>query len=206
MNLLNLKENSDRLVIIAKGFLKLWNLHMLLKRKNSSLPRNLALGTSGELLIVFSRKINLIYLLYTTAQRCCLPHLIKQNCSLKTFLINNLDDSGISLSVFPSEFNLKLHNISVTLKIVKKCCNEPWFIKGVRSWLYSSGGSKELWASTFIHTSWSLQYIFERVLFFILLKGLIGGFVFKNVVEKSAAKNCRPISFFAVVSKVIENL
>ena len=33
---------------------------------------------------------------------------------------SNLDDSDISLSVFPSRTNLKLHNISVTHKIVKK--------------------------------------------------------------------------------------
>ena len=33
---------------------------------------------------------------------------------------SNLDDSGISLPVFPSRTNLKLHNISVTPKIVKK--------------------------------------------------------------------------------------
>ena len=33
---------------------------------------------------------------------------------------SNLDDSGISLPVFPSRTNLKLHNISVTSKIIKK--------------------------------------------------------------------------------------
>ena len=33
---------------------------------------------------------------------------------------SNLDDSGISLFVFPSRTNLKLHNISVTPKMVKK--------------------------------------------------------------------------------------
>ena len=33
---------------------------------------------------------------------------------------SNLDDSGISLSVFPSRTNLKLHNISVTPKMVRK--------------------------------------------------------------------------------------
>ena len=39
----------------------------------------------------------------------------------KTFSKNsNLDDSGISLLVFPSRTNLELHNISLTLKIVKK--------------------------------------------------------------------------------------
>ena len=39
----------------------------------------------------------------------------------ETFSKNsNLDDSGISLPVFPSRTNLKLHNISVTPKMVKK--------------------------------------------------------------------------------------
>ena len=33
---------------------------------------------------------------------------------------SNLDDSGISLPVFLSRTNLKLHNISVTLKMGKK--------------------------------------------------------------------------------------
>ena len=33
---------------------------------------------------------------------------------------SNLDDSGISLHFFPSRTNLKLHNISVTSKMVKK--------------------------------------------------------------------------------------
>ena len=33
---------------------------------------------------------------------------------------SNLDDSGISLPVFPSRTNLKLHNISVASRVVKK--------------------------------------------------------------------------------------
>ena len=33
---------------------------------------------------------------------------------------SNLDDSGIYLPVFPSTTNMKLHNISVTPKMVKK--------------------------------------------------------------------------------------
>ena len=36
------------------------------------------------------------------------------------YLNSNLDDSGISLPVFPSRTNLKLHNISVTPKMVRK--------------------------------------------------------------------------------------
>ena len=35
------------------------------KTKDSSLPRNLSLGTFGELLIVFSTKANLLYILYS---------------------------------------------------------------------------------------------------------------------------------------------
>ena len=33
---------------------------------------------------------------------------------------SNLDDSCISLPIFPSRTNLKLHNISITPKMVKK--------------------------------------------------------------------------------------
>ena len=33
---------------------------------------------------------------------------------------SNVDDSGISLTVFPSRTNLKLYNVSVTLKMTKK--------------------------------------------------------------------------------------
>ena len=48
INLLNLKYSSGRLVIVAKGFLKLPKLHMLIKQKSILLPRNLALRTYGE--------------------------------------------------------------------------------------------------------------------------------------------------------------
>ena len=64
------KNSSDRLVIVAKGFLKLPNLHMQIKQKSPLLPRFVALVTFGELLKVFSTKINLLHLLYSTDQRC----------------------------------------------------------------------------------------------------------------------------------------
>ena len=54
INLLNLKEGSDRLVIVTKWFLKLPNLRMLMKQKSPLLPGNLALRTFGKLLVVFS--------------------------------------------------------------------------------------------------------------------------------------------------------
>ena len=93
---------------------------MLIKRKSTLLPRNLALRTFGELLIVFSTKVNLLYLLYSMAWRCCLLHLIKQNCFWNFFKKSNLEYFGISLPAFPSRINRKLHNISVTPKVVKK--------------------------------------------------------------------------------------
>ena len=59
---------------------------MLTKQKSPSLPRNLALTIFGKLLIVFSTKVNLLYLFFSMAPRGCLLHLIKQNRLLKTFL------------------------------------------------------------------------------------------------------------------------
>ena len=65
LNLQNLKQSSCRLVIVAKGFLKLPNLHMIIKQKSPSFPRNVALWTFGKLTIVFLTKLNLLYL-YST--------------------------------------------------------------------------------------------------------------------------------------------
>ena len=85
----------------------------------------MALGTFGELLIVFSTKVNLLYFLYSTDWSCCLLHLRKQNYLLKTFprtlILITLDNSGtldISLPVFPSRTNLKLHNILMVKKVI----------------------------------------------------------------------------------------
>ena len=55
----------------------------------------------------------------------CLKVLSSGSDTAKLFVENfskdsKLDDSGISLPVFPSRTNLKLHNISVTSKMVKK--------------------------------------------------------------------------------------
>ena len=55
------------------------------------------------------------------------PKLFAENFSENS----NLYDSGISLPLFPSRTKLKGHN-------------EPWFVKGIWSLLYSSSGSKEL--------------------------------------------------------------
>ena len=70
--------------------------------------------------------------------------LFAENFSLNS----NLDDSGVSLRAFPSRTNLKLHNISVTPKIVRKVVILITSLSELylRIWsqLYSSGGSKKL--------------------------------------------------------------
>ena len=43
------------------------------------------LVTFGELPIVFSTKVNLLYLFFSMVWRYCLLYLLKQNCLLKTF-------------------------------------------------------------------------------------------------------------------------
>ena len=72
--------------------------------------------TFGKLLKVFSTKVNLSNgpeVLSSASERA---KLFAENFSK----ISNLDGSGVSLPVFPSRTYLKLHNISVTPKIVKK--------------------------------------------------------------------------------------
>ena len=91
---------TGRLVIIAKAFWKLLTLHMLIKQKSPLLPRNLPVRTFGELVIVFSTKVNLLYLLYSMARRGCLLHLIKQNCLLKTFVRTLILMTLVSLYLF----------------------------------------------------------------------------------------------------------
>ena len=74
-----------------------------------SLPRNLGLGNFGELLIVFSAKLNLLYIppLFNS-----LEVLSSASDKVKFFTknfskISNVDDSDISVPAFPSRANLK---------------------------------------------------------------------------------------------------
>ena len=69
--------------------------------------------------IVFSTKVNLLYLL------CSMEVLSSASDKATLFAKNfsknsNLCDLSISLPVFPSRTNMKLHNISITPKMVKK--------------------------------------------------------------------------------------
>ena len=119
---------------------------------------------------------------------------------------SNHDDSGIFLPVFPSGTNLKLHNVSVTNKMVKKAianldlakASRPDFIPEVilkncepeLSYILAELFNKCLRESCFSHC-WKVSVVFP---------------VFKNVWERSTVKNYRPISLLFAVRKVFERL
>ena len=67
------------LVIVAKRFLKVTHLHMVIKEKSPLLLRNFALRTT------------LLYLPYSMTQKCCLP-----NCLFKTFLKTQILKTQVS--------------------------------------------------------------------------------------------------------------
>ena len=121
-------------------------------------------------------------------------------------LNSNLHDLGVSLPVFPSRTNLKLHNISITLKMVRKVvmnldlskasgpdCIPVVVLKNCElelSSILAELFNKCLKESCF-PDSWKVSSVVP---------------VFKNVGERSTAKNYRPVSLLSVVSKVFEKL
>ena len=128
--------------------------------------------------------------------------LFAENFSLNS----NLDDSGVSLPVFPSRTNLKLHNISITPKMVRKVimyldlskasgpdCIPVVVLKNCEpelSYILAELFNKCLKESCFPYC-WKVSSVVP---------------VFKNVGERSTAKNYRPVSLLSVVSKVFEKL
>ena len=126
----------------------------------------------------------------------------KATSFLKTFSKN----SGISLLVFPSRTSLKLHNISVTLKIVKK----------VMTNLDSSKVSGPDCIPVVVlkncepELSYILAELFNKCLkescFPDCWKVSLAVPVFKNVGERSTDKNYHPVSHLSMVSKVLEKL
>ena len=131
----------------------------------------------------------------------------KEKLALKNFSKNsNLDDSGISLPVFPSRTNLKQHNISITNKMVKKVIMN----------LDSSKASGPVRVPVVVlknckpEFSYILAELFNKCLkescFPHCWKVLLMVPVFQNVGERSTAKNYHPVSLLSVISKVFEKL
>ena len=119
---------------------------------------------------------------------------------------SNLDDSGNSLSVFPSRTNLKLHNIYVTPKMVRKVV--------MNLDLSKASGPDCIPVVVLKNCEPELSYILAE-LFNKCLKECcfpdcwkVSSMVpvFKNVGDWSTAKNYGPISLLSVVSKVFEKL
>ena len=125
----------------------------------------------------------------------------------ESFSLNsNLDDLGVSLPVFPSRTNLKLHNISVTPKMVRKVvmnldlskasgpeCIPMVLLKNCESelsYILAELFNKCL-KESFFPDCWKISSVVP---------------VFKNVGERSTAKNYRPVSLLSLVSKVFEKL
>ena len=119
---------------------------------------------------------------------------------------SNLDDSGILLPVFPSRTNLKLHNIFVTSKMVKKDIMNLDFSK--------AHGPDCIPVVVLKNCEPELSYIlvelFNKCLkescFPDCWKVLSVVPVFKNVGKRSTAKNYRPVSLLSVVIKSLKNL
>ena len=126
---------------------------------------------------------------------------------IKNFSRNsNFDDSGISLPVFPSRTNLKLHNLSVTLKLVKKVI--------VKLDLSKVSGPDCTLVMVLKNYEAKLSYILA-LLFNISLKEFcfqdcwkISSVVpvFKNVEKKCTAKNYHPVGLLSKVTKVFQKL
>ena len=116
------------------------------------------------------------------------------------------DDLGISLRDLPSRANSKLHNICVSPKLIKKVimnldlskasgpdCIPVMALKNCEpelSYILAEFFNNYLYESCFPNY-WKVSSIFP---------------VFKNVEERSTARNYRPVSLLSAVSKAFEKL
>ena len=119
---------------------------------------------------------------------------------------SNLDDSGISLPVFPSRTILKLHNISITPKMVNNVITNLDSSK--------ASGPDCILVVVLKNCESELPYILAKLFNMCLKESCFPDCwkvssvvpVFKNIGERFTAKNYRPVSLLSVVSKVFEKL
>ena len=119
---------------------------------------------------------------------------------------SNIDASGISLPVFPSRTNLKLHNIPVTPEIVKKV------IMNID--LSKASFPDCIPLVVLKNCEPELSHILAKLLNKCLKEYCFPDCwkvssvvpVLKNIGEKSTARNYCPVSLLSIVSKVFEKL
>ena len=117
---------------------------------------------------------------------------------------SNLDDSGISLPVFPSRTNQKVYDISITPKMVKKVITN----------LDSSkvSGPDCIPLVVLKNCEPELSYILAELFNMCLKESCFPDCwkvssvvpLFKNVGERSTTRHYRPVSLLSVVTKVFE--
>ena len=147
---------------------------MLIKQKIPSLPRNLFNGL--EVVSPASDKAK----------------LFAENFSKNSIL----DESGISLPVFPSRTNLKLHSISVTPKMVKKTITNLDLLK--------TTGPDGIPVVVLENCEPKLSYVLAELFNKCLKESCFPDCwkvssvvpVFKNVGERSTAENYHLLVFF----------
>ena len=173
-----------------------------MKQKILSLPRNLSYATFGELLIVFSSKVNLLHLLFLMALRCCYLHMIKQNYLLKTFLRTLILTAQVSLYLLST---LELHKIPVTPTLVKNVitnldstkasgpeCISVVALKDCEPELLSALADLfNMCFPIFFPDCWKVSSVVT---------------VFKNVGEKSTAKKYCLVSLLSMIIKIFQKL
>ena len=119
---------------------------------------------------------------------------------------SNLDDSGISVPVFPSRTNLKLHKISITPKMVKRII--------ANFDLSKMSGLDFISVVVLKNCEPEFSYILAELFNMCLKESCFPDcwkvslvvLVFKNVGERSTAKSYYPVSLLSVVSEVFEKL
>ena len=119
---------------------------------------------------------------------------------------SKLDDSGISLPVFPSRLNLKLHNIYVSPKMIKKVMMNVDLSK--------ASGPDCIPVVVLKNCEPELSYMLAELFSMCLKESSFPNYwkislmvpVFKSAGERSTAKNYCTVIILSVVSKILEKL
>ena len=119
---------------------------------------------------------------------------------------SNINDFGISLPVFLSRTNLKLRNIHVTPEMVKRVITSLDSSKASAPGCISVVVLKNCDPELSCILAELFKMCLRESLFSRLMEVLSVVLVFKNVGEKSTAKNYRPVSLISVVSKFFEKI